>query len=105
MLVDGEAVGQFIWTSGTTGANSPSIYAEASAFTSHTATNQLGPVDFPEGVQIRGAGQDAFTPAAHLGPVYSAPDVCPPYGVSGDGGNGALLGSGLPCPATANWLS
>ncbi len=97
--VDGASVGHFNWTSGTTGPNSPSIYAESSGFTPHPSNGQLGPVDFIVAVQTRMAGQVSYVTAIHLQPAYAAPDVCPPYGVAADGHGGALLGSGLPCPS------
>jgi hypothetical protein len=102
--VDGAVVGRFKWTSGTTGPNSPSIYAESSGFTPHPATSQLGPVDFPVAVQTRAAGQLSYVTATHLQPMYVASDVCPPYGVAADGHGGVLLGSGLPCASGDGWL-
>lgn len=103
-LVDSAAVGQFAWSSGNTGDNSPSVYAESSGFTPHQATSQLGPVDFPAPIATRSEGQSAYIPADHLRPVYSASDVCPPYGVDSDGQGGVLLGSGLDCPSASQWL-
>jgi hypothetical protein len=102
--VDGAVVGQFRWTSGTTGRHSPSIYAESSGFTPHLPTAQLGPVEFPGAVQTRTADGSAYVTATHLQPMYAAPDVCPPYGVAVDGHGGVFLGSGLPCPAGDRWL-
>jgi hypothetical protein len=102
--VDGSSVGQFVWTSGTTGSNSPSIYAESSGFAPHPATSQIGPVDFPGLVQTRSDPSAAYTTALHMRPVYTASDVCPPYGASADSNGGALLGSGLDCPHDDAWL-
>jgi hypothetical protein len=36
--------------------------------------------------------------------VYSADNVCPPYGIQRDGHGGALIGSGLACPASGSQL-
>jgi hypothetical protein len=102
--LDGAALGQFSWPSGTTGPNSPSIYAESSGFAPHLPIGQLGPVDFIVAVQTRTAGQASYIMATHLQPVYAAPDVCPPYGVAADGRGGALLGSDLLCPSGDGWL-
>jgi hypothetical protein len=102
--VNGAEVGQFTWTSGTTGSNSPSIYAESSGFAPHAAASQLGPVDFSVAVQTRSVGQLVYTTADHVQPVYNGPDICPPYGVAANGQGGALLGSGLPCPSSDEWL-
>ncbi len=102
--IDGAAVGQFNWTSASTGLHSPSIYAESSGFVPHPPDAQLGPVDFPGGIQTRTADQSGYATATHLQPVYAGPDVCPPYGITADGIGGAFLGSGLPCPSGASWL-
>ena len=98
-LLDGKTVGRFAWTSDVTGANTPSVYAESSGFSPHPSDSQLGPVDFTVPLQVRLAGQTAYISAAHLRPVYNAPDVCPPYGVAADGHGGSLIGSGLACAA------
>lgn len=103
-LMDGAAIGHFVWTSGVTGPNSPSIYAESSGFAPHAATSQLGPVDFPVTVQTRSADQPEYASATHVRPVYAASDVCPPYGLGDDQHGGVLLGTGLPCPAADAWL-
>jgi hypothetical protein len=102
--VDGSSVGQFVWTSGTTGSNSPSIYAESSGFAPHPATSQIGPVDFPGLVQTLTSTGAAYMTALHMRPVYADGDICPPYGASTDGSGGALLGSGLTCPNDDAWL-
>jgi hypothetical protein len=104
VYVDGAAAGQFAWSSGNTGDNSPSAYAESSGFAPHQATSRLGPVDFPAPIAARPDGQTAYVPADHLRPVYSASDVCPPYGADADGQGGVLLGSGLDCPSAGQWL-
>jgi hypothetical protein len=103
-LVDSQTVGSFGWTSGTTGTNSPGIYAESSGFTSHAALSILGPVDFVGPVATRPVGQADYQSARHARPAYDADDVCPPYGVASDGAGGALLGSYLGCPAPNQWL-
>ena len=103
-VIDGVAVGRFAWTSGDTGDNSPGVYAESSGFAPHAATSELGPVDFPAPVMVRADGQTAYAVAAHLRPVYSAGNVCPPYGARADGQGGVLLGSGLSCPLVSQWL-
>jgi hypothetical protein len=103
-LVDGRPVGSFSWTSGTTGQDSPGIYAESSGFTAHTAESTLGPVDFTQPIATRAAGQASYHMAHHMRPAYDAEDVCPPYGAASDGTGGALLGSGLGCPADDHWL-
>jgi hypothetical protein len=102
--LDGMEVGHFGWASGTTGPNSPSVYAESSGFTPHLSNGQLGPVDFIVPVQTRRTGEYSYVTATHLQPTYAAPDVCPPYGVAVDGNGGVLLGSGLPCPPGDGWL-
>lgn len=102
--VDGGEVGRFGWSDGDTGANTPTIFAESSGFAPHAATSVLGPVDFPVPIQTRPAGQRGYVVAAHLRPVYDAPDVCPPYGIGAGATGGALLGSGLPCPKDVSWL-
>lgn len=102
--VDSKPVGQFGWSSAETGNNSPSVFAESSGFTPHSAASQLGPVDFPAPIAVRAAGQSTYVVAAHLRPVYSAGDVCPPYGAAADGQGGVLLGSGLACPPVSQWL-
>ena len=96
---DDVVVGKFVWSSGTTGPYVPMIYAESSGYIPHPGTSQLGPVDFVSGLEILHAGQAQFAPAIDLYVVYSAPAVCPPYGIGKDGHGGILLGSGLPCPA------
>jgi hypothetical protein len=96
--LDGAPLGQFAWTTGESGSNTPVIYAESSGYTPHAATSVLGPVDFPQTIQVRRAGTTVFARAAHLWVVYDAPNVCPPYGISWDGRGGVLLGSGLACP-------
>ncbi len=96
--LDGALLGQFTWTIGESGSNTPVIYAESSGYAAHAATSVLGPVDFPQTIQVRRAGASVYTPAAHLWVVYDAPNVCPPYGISRDGRGGVLLGSGLACP-------
>ena len=103
-LVDGSSVGAFAWTSGTTGQNSPGIYAESSGFSAHAANSTLGPVDFPLPVETRAVGETSFQVASHVRPAYDAGDVCPPYGAASDGAGGALLGSHLGCPADSQWL-
>jgi hypothetical protein len=103
-LVDGRSVGSFGWTSGTTGQDSPGIYAESSGFTAHAAESTLGPVDFTQPIATRAAGQASYHLAQHLRPAYAAEDVCPPYGAASDGTGGVLLGSGLGCPADGQWL-
>lgn len=103
-LVDGQAVGSFAWTSGSTGQNAPGIYAESSGFAAHAADSQLGPVDFPQPIATRTAGQARYHAALHVRPAYDGDDICPPYGAASDGLGGALLGSGLSCPADNEWL-
>lgn len=103
-MVDGSQVGEFTWTSSDTGQNTPGIYAESSGFVPHAAASQLGPVDFPTGLQTRAVRHTEYLAAAHMRPVYDADDICPPYGADADGRGGALLGSGLPCPGDARWL-
>lgn len=103
-LVDGQAVGSFAWTSGTTGQNTPGIYAESSGFATHAALSTLGPVDFPRPIETRRYGATGYLPAHHVRPAYDAADVCPPYGAASDGSGGALLGSRLGCPADNQWL-
>ena len=96
---DDIVVGRFAWSSGNTGTYVPMIYAESSGYIPHPGTSRLGPVDFVSGLEILHAGQAQFEPAVHLYVMYSAPAVCPPYGIRMDGHGGILLGSGLPCPA------
>jgi hypothetical protein len=103
-LVDGSAVGSFSWTSGTTGTNSPGIYAESSGFTAHAADSTLGPVDFPLPLETRAAGQTSYQTAHHVRPAYDADDICPPYGAASDGSGGVLLGSQVGCPPSDQWL-
>jgi hypothetical protein len=95
---DDRPVGSFHWTSGTTGVNSPSIYAESSGLSMHVP-GQLGPVDFVLPVQTHAAGQPAYVTAGQLHPVYGSSDSCPPYGIAADATQGVLVGSGLPCPS------
>ena len=104
-LVDGVPTGSFGWTTGESGMNTPALYAESSGFSAHPASSQLGPVSFPTGLDLRLSGQSSYQHAARLIPVYSAPNVCPPYGIKSDGQGGALLGSGLPCPSPLAPLS
>jgi hypothetical protein len=96
--LDGSQIGAFTWTTGETGTNAPVIYAESSGFDKHDSSNQLGPVDFAGGFAVRGGGSAAYTRPAHAIVMYSAPNVCPPYGIASDGHGGTLLGSGLACP-------
>ena len=96
--LDGAEVGEFPWSAATSGANTPMIYAESSGFTAHAATSELGPVDFRGAMEIRTSGTDTYTRPTHLFVTYSAPNVCPPYGISSDGNGGVFLGSGLSCP-------
>jgi hypothetical protein len=103
-LVDGAPVGSFPWTSGTTGQNTPGIFAESSGFEDHAAQSTLGPVDFTQPIETRTVGQTGYRSASHVRPQYDADDVCPPYGVASDGTGGALLGSALACPAASEWL-
>jgi hypothetical protein len=98
MSVDSRPVGSFTWSSGSTGTNVPMIYAESSGFTPHPSTSQLGPVDFASGLQVLLGRVAGYQPAAHLYVMYSASNVCPPFGMRRDGHGGVLLGSGLPCP-------
>lgn len=102
--MDGTTVGQFTWTAGDTGAYMPAIYAESSGYAPHAASSQLGPVDFSGGIQVRPSGQTGYVTAAHVQVQYNAADICPPYGVATDGSGGALLGSGLDCPAGSSLL-
>jgi hypothetical protein len=97
-LMDDRPLGTFRWTVGESGANTPVIYAESSGYQPHASISILGPVDFPDGVAVRHQRGDGYTRALHLWVVYSAPNVCPPYGVALDGHGGVLLGSGLACP-------
>jgi hypothetical protein len=99
IFFDEVIVGKFAWSSGTTGSYDPMMYAESSGFGPHPGTSRLGPVDFVSGLEVLHAGQTRFQPATQLYVIYSAPAVCPPYGVARDGHGGFLLGSGLPCPA------
>ncbi len=96
--LDTVTIGQFTWTAGDTGANTPLIYAEASGHDPHPATSQLGPVDFPIGFSVRRASESAYTPVTHALVTYSTTNACPPYGLEMDGHGGVLLGSGLSCP-------
>jgi|GEM_PF-1748767 hypothetical protein len=99
ITMDGSLIGQFAWAVGDTGRNVPVIYAESSGFAPHPSTSVLGPVDFVDGLDVLHSGDAGYQPAAHLIVMYSAPTVCPPYGMRADGHGGILLGSGLPCPA------
>ena len=96
--LDGTVLGEFSWSVATSGTNTPVIYAESSGFTAHAATSELGPVEFRGAMAVRTSGSVTYARPAHLFTVYSAPNVCPPYGISSDGIGGALLGSGLSCP-------
>ena len=96
--MDDTPLGQFAWGARDTGQYTPDIYAESSGYSAHDSSSVLGPVDFSNGVEWRGAGGSSYQRAAHVAVMYSATNVCPPYGVSRDGQNGALLGSGLACP-------
>ena len=98
ITLDDVVVGKLAWSSGSTGSYVPMIYAESSGYHPHPGTSQLGPVDFVSGLDVLQAGQAQFEPAMHLYVMYSAPTVCPPYGIGRDGHGGILLGSGLPCP-------
>lgn len=97
VMLDGAQLGQFTWTSGETGASVPVIYAESSGFTPHEATSQLGPVEF-SGIEARHAGNTTYAASSPLRVMYNAPNICPPYGIAGNGHGGAFLGSGLACP-------
>jgi hypothetical protein len=98
VLVDDQQVGSFTWTAGDTGTNAPVIYAESSGFAAHDPSSVLGPVHFPDGIEVRAPGQASYAPAPHLRVVYNATNVCPPYGIASDGQGGVWLGSGLACP-------
>jgi hypothetical protein len=102
--LDDWRAGSFAWASGTTGQNTPGIYAESSGFAPHAPTSQLGPVDFPGGIATVQIGAKTYVPASHARAVYGTPDICPPYGATSDGRGGALLGSGLACPSEDTWL-
>lgn len=104
VTMDGATIGQFAWTADDTGAFMPGIYAESSGYAPHAAASQLGPVDFSGGIQVRPSGQSGYVAAAHVLVQYNAANVCPPYGVAADGSGGALLGSGLDCPAGSSLL-
>jgi hypothetical protein len=104
VLMDGKLLGQFAWTASDSGASLPVIYAESSGYAQHGATSQLGPVAIA-GFATRHAGSASYVPAAHLRVMYSAANVCPPYGVQSDGHGGMLLGSGLACPARFSALA
>jgi hypothetical protein len=99
IFVDGAVVGRFAWSSDTIGSFGPMIYAESSGYGPHPGTSRLGPVDFVSGLEVLLPGQAHFQAATPLYVMYSAPTVCPPYGIGSDGHGGMLLGSGLPCPA------
>jgi hypothetical protein len=96
--LDGAQIGQFVWSAADSGSSAPVIYAESSGFAKHDSSSQLGPVDFAGGLEVRPAGQISYTHVSHVLVMYSASDVCPPYGVARDGHGGALIGSGLACP-------
>jgi hypothetical protein len=96
--MDNTVLGAFSWTVAATGTNTPTIYAESSGFVPHAPTSELGPVDFPRALAVRTSASKDYLPAANLAAIYSAPNVCPPYGISSDGHGGILLGSGLSCP-------
>jgi hypothetical protein len=100
--LDGGVIGEFSWPVATSGTNTPTIYAESSGFSAHAAKSVLGPVDFRGAMEVRTSGSATYARPARLFAVYSAPNVCPPYGISSDGNGGALLGSGLSCPEGAS---
>jgi hypothetical protein len=102
--MDAKILGQFRWSAGDSGPNAPVIYAESSGFAPHLATSQLGPVDFTQGLLVRHTGTRTYIRVALLRVVYSAANVCPPYGVRPDGHGGALIGSGLRCPTSGSVL-
>ncbi len=96
--MDDTQIGVFVWSASNTGQYTPDIYAESAGYSAHDSSSVLGPVDFTDGIAWRGAAGSAYQRAAHVEVMYSATNICPPYGVASDGGNGALLGSGLACP-------
>ena len=96
--MDDTTLGEFAWTAKDTGQYTPDIYAESSGYAPHDSSSQLGPVDFMDGVEWRSDPGANYQRAAHVSVMYSATNVCPPYGVASDGRNGAMLGSGLACP-------
>ncbi len=96
--LDGAQIGQFTWTAADTGSNAPAIYAESSGFAKHDGSSQLGPVDFVSGLEVRTADAIQYARATHALAMYSAPNICPPYGVALDGHGGVRIGSGLACP-------
>lgn len=102
--MDATPLGQFAWTARDTGQYTPDIYAESSGYSPHDSSSVLGPVDFVDGVQWRAAPGSDYQRAAHVSVMYSATNVCPPYGVASDGQDGALLGSGLACPSRFSQL-
>lgn len=102
--MDDTPLGQFAWSARDSGQYTPDIYAESSGYSPHDSSSVLGPVDFMDGVQWRGASGSDYQRAAHVSVMYSATNVCPPYGVASDGHDGALLGSGLACPARFSQL-
>jgi hypothetical protein len=95
---DSRVLGRFEWSANDTGPNVAMIYAESSGSSPHPGTSRLGPVDFVGGLEVLPKDERTYRPAAHLIVMYSAPLVCPPYGIRLDGQGGILLGSGLPCP-------
>lgn len=105
VTLDDTVLGEFPWSVGTSGTNTPVIYAESSGFMAHPATSELGPVDFRTAIEVRVSGSESYNAAPHLFVVYSAPNVCPPYGISRDSNGGVLLGSGLSCPARGSEFS
>ncbi len=97
VTLDGHPIGAFAWSVGDSGTSSPTVYAESSAMRPHAAESSLGPVTV-SAFAIRPRGATSYRAVRDVYPVYSASDVCPPYGVRALGGDRVALGSYLECP-------